>query len=149
MSPVARADVLDDDIDAAIVGEPSDFVGDGHESSDRWFVGAEVASAGEFLRSPPAVAMTRAPSMVRPGRRPRRRRSEQRERGRSSPASESGARDEHVPGGEEAERDGGGLRPVEILRIRETVDLGHTNIFGATAVDHVDEISVKLQQWLS
>jgi hypothetical protein len=45
-----------------------------------------------------------------------------------------------VPGGEEDERNGGGLRPVEILRIRETVDLGHTNIFGATAVDHVTEI---------
>jgi hypothetical protein len=45
-----------------------------------------------------------------------------------------------VPGGEEDERNSGGVRPVEIFRIRETVDLGHTNIFGATAVDHVTEV---------
>ena len=51
-----------------------------------------------------------------------------------------GAVDEHVPGGEENERDGGGVRPVEVFWIRETVDLGHTNIFRAAAIDHVTEV---------
>jgi hypothetical protein len=45
-----------------------------------------------------------------------------------------------VPGGEEDERNGGGMGPAEIFRIRETVDLRHTNIFGATAVNHVTKV---------
>jgi len=45
-----------------------------------------------------------------------------------------------VPCGEENERDGGGVRPIEVFGIRETVDLGHANILRAATIDHVTEV---------
>jgi hypothetical protein len=45
-----------------------------------------------------------------------------------------------VPGREEDEWHRSGLWPIEILRIREAVDLRHANVFGAPAIDHVAEV---------
>ena len=139
MIPSSGADVLDDDIDAAIVGEPADFFRDGHDEVVDDFVGAEFASLDKFFVGAGRCDDARTEKLG------------DLDGGAADTASgsenqdgfarlELSAADEHVPGGEEDERNSGGLRPVEILRIRETVDLGHTNIFSATAVDHVTEI---------
>jgi hypothetical protein len=48
--------------------------------------------------------------------------------------------DKHVPSGEEDKRDGGSVGPIEIFGIRETVDFGRANVFGATAIDHVTKV---------
>jgi hypothetical protein len=131
--------VFDDDVDAAIVSKSADFFRDGHDEVVDDFVGTEFASLGKFF--------------VGAGRGDDARTEELGDLhgGAADTASgsenqygfarlELSAIDEHVPGGEEDEGDGGGVRPVEIFRIRETVDLGHTNIFGATAVDHITEV---------
>jgi hypothetical protein len=45
-----------------------------------------------------------------------------------------------VPRGKENERDGSGVKPVEIFGIWKTVDLGHANILRATTINHVTEV---------
>jgi hypothetical protein len=50
--------------------------------------------------------------------------------------------DEHVPGRLKDERDGGGVRPIQIFWIGATVDFGAADVFGATSIDHVAEIGV-------
>ena len=131
--------MLDDDIDAAIVSEAADFLRNGHDEVVDDFVGAEFASLDKFFVGAGRCDDARTEKLG------------DLDGGAADTASgsenqdgfarlELSAADEHVPGGEEDERNSGGLRPVEILRIRETVDLGHTNIFSATAVDHVTEI---------
>jgi hypothetical protein len=50
------------------------------------------------------------------------------------------ARDEHVPRGKKDERDGGGVDPIEIFRIRHAVHFGAADVFGTGAVNHVTEI---------
>ncbi len=131
--------MLDDDIDATIIGEPADFFRDGHEEVVDDFVGAEFARLGKFFVGAGRGDDARTEKLG------------DLDGGAADTASgsenqdgfarlELSAIDEHVPGGEEDERNGGSVKPVEILRIRETVDLGHTNIFGATAVDHVTKV---------
>lgn len=52
------------------------------------------------------------------------------------------ASDEHVPGGLEDDRDGGGMSPIEVFGVRKAIDFGAANIFGAGAIDHAAEIGV-------
>ena len=47
---------------------------------------------------------------------------------------------QHVPSGEEHERNRGGMNPVEVLGIGHAIHLGAADIFGATAIDHETEV---------
>jgi hypothetical protein len=137
--PGSGANVFDDDIYAAIVGEATHFLRDGHDEVVDDFVGAEFASLGEFFVGAGGGDDARTEELG------------DLDSGAAYPAAgcenqdglaglKLGAVDEHVPGGKENERDGGGVRPIEVFGIRETVDLGHTNVFRAAAIDHVTEV---------
>jgi hypothetical protein len=47
-----------------------------------------------------------------------------------------------MPGGEEDQRNGGGMDPVEILGVRHAVDFRAANVFGASAINHKAEVGV-------
>ena len=137
--PSGFANVFKDYIDAAILSEAVDFLGDGHDAVMNDFISADLLGFGEFFvgaRGGDDIRTEKFGDL----------------NGGGADATASGenqdrfgglqlrAMDEHVPGGLKDQRDRSGLGPIEIVGIRKTVDVGATNIFGAAAVEHVAEI---------
>jgi hypothetical protein len=137
--PCSGTNVFDDNIDAAIVGEATHLLGDGHDEVVDDFVSAEFAGLGKFFVGAGGGddAGTEELGDLNGGAAYTASGSENQDR---FAGLKLGAVDEHVPRGEENERDGGGVRPIEAFGIRETVDLGHANILRAATIDHVTEV---------
>ena len=133
------ADVLENDIHAAVVGEAANFLGNRHDAMMNDLVSAELPGFGNFL-------------VVAGG-------------GNHAAAEEFGdldggaadtaaggenkhifarlelrAIDEHVPGGLEDKRNGGGMGPIEVFGIGHAIDFGTADEFGAATINHVAEI---------
>lgn len=137
--PSGSADMLDNNVHTAIVGETANFLGDGHDEVVDDFVGAEFPGFGKFFVVPGGGDDACAEELG------------DLYGGAANPASgsenedgltgmELSAVDEHVPSGKEHERNGGGVSPAKIFRVGEAIDLGHAHKFRAAAVDHVPKI---------
>ena len=137
--PGGGADVFKGDVNATIVGEAANFLGDGHDAVMDDFVGAKMFGFGDFF-----VA-------ARGGNHAAAEEFGDLNGGATDTAAggededfftglKLGAMDEHVPGGLEDERNGGGMGPIEIFGIGHAIDFGTTNKFGAATLNHVTEI---------
>lgn len=137
--PSGSADMLDNNVHTAIVGETANFLGDGHDEVVDDFVGAEFPGFGKFFVVPGGGDDACAEELG------------DLYGGAANPASgsenedgltgmELSAVDKHVPSGKEHERNGGGVSPAKIFRVGEAIDLGHAHKFRAAAVDHVPKI---------
>ena len=139
--PSGGADMFEDHVDAVVTGEAADFLGDGHDAVMDDFVGANLFGFGEFFVVAGGGDDASAEEFGDLN-------------GGAANAAAGGknehgfaglelrASDEHVPGGLEDERNGGGVSPIEIFGIREAIHIRATHVFGAAAVDHVTEIGV-------
>jgi len=138
-APGGFADVLENDVHAAIVGEAANFLGDGHDAVMNYFVGAELpgfgdffvvagggdhAAAKEFGNLDGGAANTAA----------------SRQDENVFARLELRTIDEHVPSGLENKRNGGGMGPIEIFGVGHAIDIGAADEFGAAAINHVAEI---------
>jgi hypothetical protein len=137
--PSGGTDMFDDDVDAVIVGETTHFLGDRHDEVVDDFIGAQFTGFGEFFVGAGSCDNARAEELG------------DLDRGAANTAASSenqngfaglelSAVDEHVPRGEEDKRNRSGVSPIEVFRIREAIDLGHTNIFRAATINHVTEV---------
>jgi len=140
-APGGFADVFEDDVDAAIVGETANFLGDGHDAVMNDFVGTELFGFGEFF-------------IVSGG-------------GNHAAAKEFGdlnsgsaytaaggededffarlelrAIDEHVPGGLEDDGNSRGMGPIEVFWIGKAIDFGTADKFSTAAIHHAAKIGV-------
>jgi len=137
--PSGSADMLDNNVDAAIVGKAANFLGDGHDEVVDDFVGAEFPGFGKFFVVPGGGDDACAEELGDlDGSAPNTASSSENEDGFTG--LELSTVDEHMPGSDEHERNGGGVCPIEFFRIGEAIDLRDANIFRTTAVDHVAEI---------
>ena len=140
-APGGFADVFKDDVDAAIVGETANFLGDGHDAVMNDFVGAELFGFGEFF----IVAGSSNHAAAK----------EFGDLNSGSAYTAAGgddedffarlelcAIDEHVPGGLEDDGNGRGMGPIEIFRIGEAIDFGAADKFSAAAIHHAAKIGV-------
>jgi hypothetical protein len=135
------ADVLENNVHAAIVGEAANFLGDGHNAVMNDFVGPELfgfgdffvvagggdhAAAKEFGDLDGGAANTAA----------------SRQDENVFARLELRTIDEHVPSGLEYKRNGGGVGPIEVLGVGHAIYFGAADIFGAASINHVAEIGV-------
>src|SRR5208337_1980238 len=137
--PGGFADVLENDVHAAIVREAANFLGDRHDAVMNHFVGAELPGFGDFfvIAGGGDHAATEEFGDLDGG-------------GADAAAGgdnedvfarlELRAIDEHVPGGLEDQRHGSGVSPIQVFRIGHAIDVGAADKFGAAAINHVAEI---------
>jgi len=138
-APSGFADVLENDVHAAIVGEAANFLGDGHDAVMNDLVSAELPGFGNFFVVTGGGDDTAAEEFgdldggaayTTAGR----------EDEDVFTRLELRAIDEHVPGGLEDQRNGGGVGPIEIFGIRHAIDFRTAHKFGAAPINHTAEI---------
>ena len=140
-APGGFADVLEDDVDAAIVGEAANFLGDGHDAVMNDFVGAELSGFGDFFIVAGGSNHAAAEEFG------------DLDGGGTDPAAGSDhedlfarlelrAIDEHVPSGLEDDGNGRGMGPIEVFRIGEAIDFGAADKFSAASIHHAAKIGV-------
>jgi len=131
--------VLENDVHAAIVREAANFLSDGHDAVMNDFVGAELPGFGDFFvvagRGDHAAAEEfsnldgGAANTAAGG-----------ENEDVFARLELRAIDEHVPGGLEDQRNGGGMGPIEVFGVGHAIDFRAADEFGAATINHVAEI---------
>ena len=137
--PGGFANVLENDVHAAIIGEAANFLGDGHDAVMNDFVGTELLGFGDFFVVASSGDHTAAKEFG------------DLDGGAADTAAggededvftrpELRAIDEHVPGGLEDKRNGGGMGPIEVFGIGKTIDFRAADEFGATTINHVAEV---------
>ena len=115
--------MLENDVHAAIVGEAANFLGDGHDAVMNDFVGAELFGFGDFFVVAGGGDHAAAKEFG------------DLDGGAANTAAggedenvfarlELRAIDEHVPGGLEDKRNGGGVGPIEVFGIGHAIDIG-------------------------
>lgn len=137
--PRNNADVFENDVDAALVGDAANLVANFLRFVIDDMVGAEFFGFGELLVGAGGGNHMRAKEFG------------DLYGGCSNAAAcaedehifaglKFGAGEQHVPSGLEDQRDGSGFFPLEIFGIGEAVDLGDTDQFSAAAVNHVTKV---------
>jgi len=138
-APGGFADVLEDDIHAAIVGEAANFLGDGHDAVMNNFVGTKLlgfsdffvgACGGDYTATEEFGDLDGGGAYTAAGG----------ENEDVFARLELRAIDKHVPSSLEDQRNGSGVSPIEILGIGQAIDIGAADEFGAAAINHVAKI---------
>jgi hypothetical protein len=131
--------MLEDDVDAALVGYAADFVAYPLRFVIDDVIGAELAGFLELCVGTGGGDDARAEEFrdLNGGAADAAARAEDEH---VFAGLKLGAVDEHVPGGLEDERDGGGFFEREIFGIGQAIDFGRANEFGAATVEHVAEV---------
>src|SRR5215470_1137043 len=137
--PGGGADVFEDYVHAAAVGETPHLLGNWHDAVMNHFVGAEFPSFGDlFVGAGGGNHAGTEESGDLDGR------AAYAAAGGKDEHIFSGLElrtiDEHVPGGLKDQRHGGGVGPVEIFGIRHAVYFGDMDVFRAAAVNQVAQI---------
>ena len=137
--PGGCTDVLDNNVDAMIIGQAAHFFRDGHDAVMNHLIGANLFGLGNFF-----VAASGGDDA-----------STEKSRNLDRCAADTAAGgenqdflarlklraiDEHVPGSLKDERNSGGMGPIQILGIGHAIHFRAADIFGATAVNHIAEI---------
>ena len=137
--PRGDADMLDDHIDAAVMGEPAHLFADRHDAVMDHFIGPKLPGLGEFFVIASGSEHTSAEKF-----RDLDGRAANTAAGRKNedvlPGLQLRPMHQHVPGGEENERDGSSVGPLQILRIGHAVHLRASNVLGAATIQHVAEV---------
>ena len=137
--PGGFANVLENDVHAAIIGEAANFLGDGHDAVMNYLVSAELPGFGDFFVVAGSGDHTAAKEFG------------DLDGGAADTAAggededvfarpELRAIDKHVPGGLEDQRNSGGMGPIEIFGIGKTINFGTADKFGAAPINHVAEV---------
>jgi len=139
--PGGRADVLEYDVHAMIVGQAADFLGDWHDPVVNHFVGANLLGFLElFVAARSGNHMSAEKFCDLDGRAADA--AARREDQHGFARLQLSASDEHVPGSLKNERDCGGVDPIQIFGIGHAIDVGAADVFGAATVNHVAEVGV-------
>src|SRR5947208_598194 len=136
--PSGGADVFEDDVHAALVGDATNFVANFLGFVMDEMVGAEFFGLGEFLIGTCGGYDARAEEF----RNLNRRAADAATRSENEDVFarlQLRASDEHVPSGLENERNRRSFFPSEILGIREAVDFRGADKFRAATINHVAE----------
>ena len=139
--PSGGAHMFEDHVDAVVIGEAADFLANGHDAVMDDFVGADLFGFGEFFVVAGGGDDASAEEFG------------DLDGGAANAAAggknehgfaglELRASDEHVPGGLEDERNGGGVTQSRFSGYGQAIHIRAAHVFGAAAIDHVTEIGV-------